>query len=333
MRRFSPLAVILLLAACSDTEIPSALAPDDAALRAQPRAEEDVPIHISYRVTPLDGSDMINCATPEGDPTPVAVSEYWQVDGYLSYVEHLDGSESWAQFEECVVTFEGETPTTLSAPAVVHLESPDGDALDMHGTWTSDFGTGVAVSELTIVGGEGRFAGARGSLPTREYPLISLGEDATGMYGIGAGMVTRPSEIEGRPMKLDFTFASDPSEGTCDVVVPGMGIIARLPAVSRGTGQATHLGRSSATITHEWCRLDPERGIVSGGSFETTGASGAAVTGVWDGYLAEDGSIALTGWITDGTGRFTTSWGEVAIRGFSDPAEGGWFEADGRIVY
>lgn len=40
MRRFSVLAAVLLMAACTDTEIPSALAPEDAAFRAQPHMAE-----------------------------------------------------------------------------------------------------------------------------------------------------------------------------------------------------------------------------------------------------------------------------------------------------
>lgn len=331
MRLLSLLAVVILWTSCTDTDSPAAIAPDDAALRAHARQAEEVPIHWSYTVMPM-GSDMVQCTTPEGDPTPVEFNEYWAFEGYLSYVERLDASESWAQFEECFVTVdEYGNPATFSAPTLVHLEGIEGDVLQMEGVIDYDVMTWIGVAEWTITGGAGKFAGAEGSIISREYAGFTIQGGTT--YGIGTGTITRPTEIESRPMKLDFTFEPDLSQGTCDVVVPGFGVVAQLPAVSHGTGQASHMGRSSTTITHEWCRLDPARGIVGGGSFETIGANGAAVTGIWDGYVDEDGSIALTGWINDGTGRFTASWGELAIRGFSDPAEGGWFEADGRIVY
>jgi hypothetical protein len=333
MRRFSPLAVILLLAACNDTEIPSALAPEDAVLSAHPSMAEEVPIQLYYRPSPV-GAEMIQCTTPDGDPTPVEIASTWSFSGQLSYIERLDASKSLTQFLDCSVTLEGSELTGFSARTETRLEGPRGDALI--GTGTLEYGVaplGIGTGELTITGGEGKFAGAAGSIAMREYPLWLVGEEGEGSVGMGHGAISRAADIEGRPIRLDFTFEPDLSEGTCDVVVPGVGIVAQLPSVSHGTGQASHIGRSSTTITHDWCGLDPERGIVSGGSFETIGVNGAAVVGVWGGYLAEDGGIALTGWINDGTGRFTASWGELAIRGFSDPTEGGWFEAAGRIVY
>ncbi|MFW5950839.1 MAG: hypothetical protein ACOCVZ_01845 [Gemmatimonadota bacterium] len=143
-----------------------------------------------------------------------------------------------------------------------------------------------------------------------------------------------------RPIKMSFVIWGDPSDGFCEVQIPG-GPLVPIPVLLLGKGTVSHLGRSTTEIRHLECDFDHERGVITvGGPFETMAANGDTVYGEWEGYLnlfGEDaGTFINTAEFTGGTGRFSGASGDVDIRGWkdlSDPAAAGWFEATGTIAY
>lgn len=152
-----------------------------------------------------------------------------------------------------------------------------------------------------------------------------------------------------RPFEMSGTIVADYSEGTCDVEVPtgdpdNPTMLVRAARLAPARGTASHMGRVTGEIWHEWCRFALREGVLptieTGGPFEVSAANGDTMGGTWSGYavLAGDqkGMFFLTGEVTGGTGRFDDATGEMDIwgwRNFEDPTAPRWFEAEGTIAY
>lgn len=158
-----------------------------------------VPISWSFRVVPSEGSEMIPCLLPDGEPFflpggPASVPGSLTVTGTLSHVGRMEEGPSVGSILDCRVGLNADgIPETLFGRATSHLEGAQGDAVEVDGTLTMWILAGYAVGEWDIVGGAGRFEGAEGYLDTVEYPA----QDGTGSVGSGSGMITRPKPMTG----------------------------------------------------------------------------------------------------------------------------------------
>jgi hypothetical protein len=158
-----------------------------------------VPISWSFRAVASEGSEMIPCLLPNGEPFvlpggPALVPGSFTVTGTLSHVGRIEEGASVASIHECWVKLSSVgMPEAVYGPATAHLEGTQGDAIELSGTLTNWILAGYAVGEWDIVGGAGRFEGAEGYLDTVEYPA----QDGTGSVGTGSGMITRPQPLKG----------------------------------------------------------------------------------------------------------------------------------------
>jgi hypothetical protein len=146
-----------------------------------------VPITWTYRVSPIYDGSMVAC--PGGFVFPV----HWSFDARLTHLGRLDRKGSTATFTACAAGEDPQLGPYFAGDAGVHLTGPQGDAVDLEGTLTLLLAAGYATGDWDIVGGAGRFAGARGHIDTVEYPE----EDGSGSAGSGTGMITRPRAVTG----------------------------------------------------------------------------------------------------------------------------------------
>lgn len=190
----------LVLAGC-ESDAGNPLAPGDPALHVVQveAAQLMVPIEWSFHARAI-GTEMIPCLLPDGQTlefppgNPIYVSVLFAITGNVSHLGRIDEDASVARIHECHVGLTATgMPESLGGPVSGRLVGPQGDEIELAGTLTQLLFAGYAVGEWDIVGGEGRFAGARGYIDTIEYPAT----DGSGSEGTGSGMVTRPDAVKG----------------------------------------------------------------------------------------------------------------------------------------
>jgi hypothetical protein len=145
------------------------------------------------------------------------------------------------------------------------------------------------------------------------YVIVSFCLSAAACAGDVRSAPTSPSSAIGGAALTEAKGASElPFQGTleADEIITGSPPV--LQDVLTGTGQATHLGRFTATFTYD-IHLDV---LTSNGSFTLIAANGDSISGplTGEGTPSDAGlKIVEIATITEGTGRFANATGSFRI--------------------
>ena len=153
------------------------------------------------------------------------------------------------------------------------------------------------------------------------YAVLGLCVVATACAGQGPTSPVSPSGSSGGVAVTEARGASELLfKGTLETVESITGSPPVLQDVLTGTGQATHLGRFTATFTYD---IDLEQ-LTSNGSFTLIAANGDSISGplTGEGGTPSNGVLPIveTAIITEGTGRFASATGSFRIDRLHDQA-------------
>ena len=186
------LMTALLMAGCdggpSEPLAPQDWLPQTSWLEGQ----KMVPLEWTYHVWAVE-APSVPCLLPGGSTVINHVAPTYAISGHLSHLGRLDETASVATILNCTVILGPVGPEGVTGDITARLVGPQGDAVDLAGTLTLIFAAGHAVGDWDVMGGAGRFVGARGHLDTVEEPA----PDGNGSIGSGSGMITLPSPLKG----------------------------------------------------------------------------------------------------------------------------------------
>ena len=155
------------------------------------------------------------------------------------------------------------------------------------------------------------------------YIVFGLCLFAAACAGEGPSAPMSPSSSIGGAAVTEAKGASQlPFRGTLEAVEIHTGSFPVLHSVLTGTGQATHLGRFTATFNFD-IHLGVMRPSTTTGSFTLIAANGDSISGTLTGQgTALNGVVTIveTATITGGTGRFANATGSFRIDRVADQA-------------